>query len=143
MCIEILALVYSLSEVTLPDETNVLERFFNIRGLISALLHWFFQVFLRNFITQHFHNFIFIDQFWIIINLWQKIIRTVTKFESFRCNSCDYDNDVDRLFILQALNFVQHSFRLLLLFSNTVYVTYFLCYTHTHTQICSTFVACV
>lgn len=114
---EIIVLIYSLSELTLPDETNVLERLFNTRDLISALLCWFVKVFVRN-VNRIFHSSIFKNYFWIIIDLWQKIIHTVTKFESFRCNLCDYDNDIDRIFILQTLTFIQHSFRVLLLYGN-------------------------
>lgn len=120
---EILAFLEQLSELTMPDGTNVLEHLFKIDDVMLALLQiWFFIASVHNQYSdakeQH---------FWKITDKWLKIVTAITKFNSFNFNTRDSNNEVYRTCVQSAISFIQHKFRNVLF--NVMYVLSSVLYT--------------
>lgn len=96
----------TLSEIEMPDGTNILERLFKIDDLVFVLLRWFSSVFADD--TDSYEQIIDQDR-WHMMEKWLILMTVIKKLKSFRYDR-KFEDDIKSVAILRAITVVLRNY---------------------------------
>lgn len=121
---DIMVALETLSGLSLPDGSSILEHLFKIKDLVSAL-----QTKSFTFLSKHARRVMRLVHLsrWIIVREWLILMMNITKTNSFKVKFCniDFENDIDSVLILDDITGMLHMCRNVYYYEMLLYVIFF------------------